>query len=201
MAGALGDAFARAGGFPIDLASRLDRSVGCQRLDGVPGSGGPQTRLELGGDVEASAIVDNLTVHLESFGDQMYPEVTVSHMDTGLGRVTTIRFDDCPLPAGAYTLGFDVDADATRLRRIILNLAANAVDVMPRGGKITIAVSRVEGADDRDRVQLTVTDNGPGVPEELRHRLFEPFVSSRRGGRGAGLGLAVVYEMPPWWSA
>jgi hypothetical protein len=77
------------------------------------------------------------------------------------------------------------------LRRALLNLVVNAGDAVPAvGGWVQVAILT-----DGDRAVLEVSDNGPGVPEEARNRLFEPFFSSRRRGRGAGLGLAVVYAI------
>jgi PAS domain S-box-containing protein len=77
------------------------------------------------------------------------------------------------------------------LRRLILNLVVNARDaVADDGGKITIVVARRGG-----RAILEVIDTGPGIAEEHRDRLFEPFFTLRRKGRGAGLGLAVVYAI------
>jgi len=77
------------------------------------------------------------------------------------------------------------------LRRLVLNLVVNARDaVADDGGKITITVTRRGG-----RAILEVADTGPGVAEEYRDRLFEPFFSLRHKGRGAGLGLAVVYAI------
>ena len=58
------------------------------------------------------------------------------------------------------------------------------------GGRILIRVGRRA-----DRVELEVADDGPGVPPALRERIFEPFFSLRRDGRGAGLGLAVTYAL------
>jgi len=77
------------------------------------------------------------------------------------------------------------------LRRALLNLVVNGGDAVPGvGGWVQVAIRS-----DGDRAVLEVRDNGPGVPEEVRDRLFEPFFSSRRHGRGAGLGLAVVYAI------
>jgi len=77
------------------------------------------------------------------------------------------------------------------LRRLIFNLVVNARDaVVSSGGTITITVTRRGG-----RAILEVADNGPGVADEYRDRLFEPFFTLRRKGRGAGLGLAVVYAI------
>jgi PAS domain S-box-containing protein len=77
------------------------------------------------------------------------------------------------------------------VRRLVLNLVVNARDaVADSGGTITISVARRGG-----RAILEVADTGPGVAEEYRDRLFEPFFTLRRKGRGSGLGLAVVYAI------
>jgi PAS domain S-box-containing protein len=84
-----------------------------------------------------------------------------------------------------------VTGNPVALRRLILNLVVNARDaVAPAGGTISISVSRRGG-----RAVLEVADTGPGVAEEYRDRLFEPFFTLSRKGRGAGLGLAVVYAI------
>jgi len=77
------------------------------------------------------------------------------------------------------------------VRRLVLNLVVNARDaVAGSGGTITISVARRGG-----RAILEVADTGPGIAEEIRDRLFEPFFTLRRKGRGSGLGLAVVYAI------
>ncbi len=77
------------------------------------------------------------------------------------------------------------------LRRLVVNLVVNARDaVAATGGTITVSVLRRGG-----RAVLEVADTGPGVAEEIRDRLFEPFFTLRRRGRGSGLGLAVVYAI------
>ncbi len=76
-----------------------------------------------------------------------------------------------------------------RLRRALRNLAGNAIDVLPEGGLL-----RVETRSEGTRVQLSMIDDGPGIPEEIRDRLFEPFVTQGKPG-GSGLGLAVVKKV------
>jgi signal transduction histidine kinase len=83
--------------------------------------------------------------------------------------------------------GLAVRADAAQVRRALLNLARNAV-AAARGGNIQIAAA-AQGA----RVQLEVRDDGPGVPEELREKIFAPFFTTRE--KGTGLGLAFVREI------
>jgi signal transduction histidine kinase len=82
-----------------------------------------------------------------------------------------------------------VKADVVGLRRLLLNLVLNARDaVSDGGGRITVRIEHTAG-----RAVLEVADDGQGIPVEARDHLFEPFFTQRRQGRGAGLGLAVVY--------
>jgi signal transduction histidine kinase len=89
-----------------------------------------------------------------------------------------------------------LEGDEDLLHRVIANLVLNAVQAARGPIKITVAVAAVQAADIphgtnlEHAVRLQVKDNGPGIPEEVRERLFQPFVSGRSGG--SGLGLAIV---------
>ncbi len=83
----------------------------------------------------------------------------------------------------------DVALAASRLTQVLLNLVLNAGSVVldaKGGARVTIRGKRVG-----DRVRIEVEDNGPGVPEELRERIFEPFMTTKDVGEGTGLGLSV----------
>jgi PAS domain S-box-containing protein len=82
-----------------------------------------------------------------------------------------------------------IEADRGQLEQVLMNLAVNAVDAMPRGGRLTIR----SGALDDEFVWFSVDDSGEGVPEELLPRIFEPFFTTKEPGRGSGLGLSVVH--------
>lgn len=89
--------------------------------------------------------------------------------------------------------------DVTQLHQVLTNLVVNAAQAMPSGGKIQIGAEQVEllaidvGPERAGpHVRFVVEDSGPGVPEELRSRIFEPFFSTKPPGQGSGLGLSVV---------
>ncbi|MBI5263116.1 MAG: response regulator [Bradyrhizobium sp.] len=94
-------------------------------------------------------------------------------------------------------------ADQSQLSAAIINLAVNARDAMPDGGRVTLESANVTltgpdvSADDEvkpgDFVMIAVTDTGQGIPAEIRDRVFEPFFTTKGVGRGTGLGLSMVY--------
>ena len=96
-----------------------------------------------------------------------------------------------------------VEVDQNQLETAILNLAVNARDAMPEGGKLTIETANTY-LDDRyaetdaevvpgQYVLLSVSDTGSGIPQDVLQRVFEPFFTTKAPGRGTGLGLSMVY--------
>lgn len=85
-----------------------------------------------------------------------------------------------------------VKVDPGQFEQVIVNLAVNARDAMPGGGELTIEVSTVE-IDEMPRVNLSVRDTGTGMDAEVQSHLFEPFYTTKAHGKGAGLGLSIVY--------
>ena len=105
---------------------------------------------------------------------------------------------DCPADALIELLGgpTPMEGDEDLLHRVVSNLVLNAVQAAGSGARVTVRTGRPEphllpgGAGIDNPIALAVSDNGPGIPENVRARLFEPFVTGRVGG--TGLGLAIV---------
>src|SRR5262249_51745588 len=81
-----------------------------------------------------------------------------------------------------------VMADDRQIEQAVINLGMNALQAMPERGRLTIGARR-----HGKQVEITVRDTGPGIPEALRARIFEPFFSTKAGG--TGLGLPLVHEI------
>ncbi len=96
-----------------------------------------------------------------------------------------------------------VKVDVSQFEQVIVNLAVNARDAMPDGGKLTVRTANAAAEDVArlghkempavDYVKIEVADTGAGIPAELVDKIFEPFFSTKDVGKGTGLGLSTVY--------
>lgn len=82
----------------------------------------------------------------------------------------------------------EVMGDPVKLEQVFINVLSNAVEAMPEGGSLAV-VTTLRG----DRVQVRITDTGPGIPEEHLPRVFDPFFTTKKIGVGTGLGLSIAY--------
>jgi CheY-like chemotaxis protein len=96
-----------------------------------------------------------------------------------------------------------IKADPGQIEQVIMNLAVNARDAMPKGGKLTVTtvnttldknhLNNFPDMDAGDYVMLAIADTGTGMSEEVKAHLFEPFFTTKPSGRGTGLGLATCF--------
>ena len=97
-----------------------------------------------------------------------------------------------------------VRGDSTQMHQVIMNLAVNARDAMPRGGTLTVSTENINLAPDDPRgaglapgpcILLSVADTGQGIPPDIQSHVFEPFFTTKPAGGGTGLGLSTVYAI------
>ncbi|CAN5601210.1 hypothetical protein BH23GEM1_BH23GEM1_03660 [soil metagenome] len=103
-------------------------------------------------------------------------------MDTGNVQVETRLDPNLPMVTG----------DPQQLQQVVVNLMSSAIGSMKDGGELLI-VTRAGQVADGNRVFVEFSDTGPGIPEELRDRIFDPFLGSHGVGEGVGMGLSVSY--------
>jgi len=174
-----------------------------ERLDPSDGAHADIVEIKRAGDRAAA-----LTRQLLAFSRQqilaprvMDLNVTIDGLASLLHRLLGEDIDLVVVPAP--NLG-RVKADPGQIEQVITNLAVNARDAMPLGGKLTIETQNVELDEDYvgrhaesvppgDYVLLAMTDTGTGMNEETRARLFEPFFTTKAYGKGTGLGLSTVH--------
>ncbi|MBO7604895.1 MAG: hypothetical protein J6S61_00315, partial [Elusimicrobiaceae bacterium] len=89
-----------------------------------------------------------------------------------------------------YSEDLPVTIDTEEMKQALRNVVANAIEVMPDGGMLVVKTKRVK---EEGYASLSVTDSGPGIPEELQEQIFTPFFTTK--ARGTGLGLAVVKKV------
>ena len=167
----------------------------------------PSARPQLQEIDAAANKAESLTRQLLAFSRQqvMQPRITnlnviMNGIEKMLRRLIGSDIDFKVLPASTLQ---SVRVDPGQIEQLIMNLAANARDAMPQGGKLTIATTntRFEADSDRDGfsappgpyVMLSVSDTGMGMDETTQARMFEPFFTTKPTGKGTGLGLSTVY--------
>ncbi|MCE7797108.1 ATP-binding protein [Sphingobium sufflavum] len=107
-------------------------------------------------------------------------------LERSLGEGVTV---DVHIPAELW-----VEVDPSQLEVAVLNIALNARDAMPKGGFIRIRAKGLPGSKtEREKVRLSIADNGTGIAPEMLSQIFEPFFTTKGVGRGTGLGLSQVY--------
>jgi len=164
-------------------------------------------REKIGEIIGASRRAADLTRQLLAFGRKQMQSLQLLDLNTVLGEIgkmlPRLIGEDIQI---AFLPGHNLDkvkADPVQVEQIVMNLAANARDAMPGGGRLTIETVNVHlhKTDQQrhsivpqgDYVLLSVTDSGMGIPQEHLAHIFEPFYTTKDEGKGTGLGLATVY--------
>jgi two-component system cell cycle sensor histidine kinase/response regulator CckA len=185
-----------AGGIAHDFNNLLTAIIGYSDLLARRVKGTPRLEHNVGEILEAAERAAGLTRQLLAFSRKQVLQPRVLSLNAAVtdieGMLRRVIGEDIQLvTALAGGLG-QVRADPTQLEQVILNLAVNARDAMPRGGNLLLETANVD-LDDARYVMLAVSDNGVGMDAETQSRVFEPFFTTKEPGKGTGLGLATVY--------
>lgn len=193
-----------AGGVAHDFNNLLTVIEGNASLIRARHQGDPELVQEI---LDASERASRLTRQLLLFSRQHLPVVAELHLGEVVTRLTRTLLrllgDHVLLEAETEPGLPPISADVGMMEQVLLNLALNARDAMPRGGQLRIRTRlvHVSSADCKGHpdaapgryVCLTVQDSGTGIQPEHLPRIFEPFFSTKETGKGTGLGLATVY--------
>jgi PAS domain S-box-containing protein len=195
------------GGMAHDFNNMLGIVIGNLDLLRLGGGLNPEQSELVGDALEAALYGADLTRRLLAFARRqpLQPQRvdinglvsnTIRLLARTLGEHIPIRIDLAPEP-------WPVLVDPAQLEASLVNLATNARDAMPHGGRLTIATAnRVLDADyaaahvdldPGDYVMIEVCDTGAGIPPDIMARVFEPFFTTKEPGKGTGLGLSMVF--------
>ncbi|HUO14281.1 MAG TPA: PAS domain S-box protein [Verrucomicrobiae bacterium] len=194
-----------AGGVAHDFNNLLGIVTACTEL------------LRVHANAESIEYIDNireaakrgaaLTRQLLAFGRRQQVQVQVLDLNERLKEVSKLlrplMGDDVQVTILSRSPGAIVEGDPIQMDQIVMNLAVNARDAMPKGGKLIIETGVFDfdesfarehpGMNAGRYVLLAVSDNGIGMNDATRSRIFEPFFTTKETGKGTGLGLSTVY--------
>lgn len=156
---------------------------------------------------DATRRASSLTRQLLTFSRKQVIQTRIISLNTVLGNLSSILSrllgEDIALENAFAEELPSIQADAGMIEQVVLNLAVNARDAMPKGGQLRLVTSLVEvdvahvqrqaAARQGVFVCLEIADTGCGMDPETLNRIFEPFFSTKEVGKGTGLGLATVY--------
>ncbi len=151
--------------------------------------------------LQASQRAGSLTRQLLAFGRKQ--ALTAEVVDVNLliaelsDPLSRILGDDVSLVTEMGAGPLRVEVDAVHLQQALMNLASNARDAMPGGGRLTLSTSGVDAvageSPDGPAVVLEIQDTGEGIPDRNQAQIFDPFFTTKPKGEGSGLGLAMVH--------
>jgi two-component system cell cycle sensor histidine kinase/response regulator CckA len=193
-----------AGGVAHDFNNLLTAILGYTDFLRHACAGMPEAERDLEEVHKAAMSASALTAQLLAFSRKQVLKPEVLCVNAAIEGVTNLLArvvgEDVTL---VTRIGADVpriEADLVQLQQVLINLAGNGRDAMPRGGRLLIETSSRVIADDGDPplapgsyASIVVSDTGCGMDRETQARIFEPFFTTKGQGKGTGLGLATVY--------
>ena len=195
-----------AGGIAHDFNNLLTVIVGYSRMLMDDGQANDPNRARLEQILYAANRATTLTTQLLAFSRRqvLQPKVViVNHLLANMeGMLRRLIGEHLAIETALRPEVGCIKADPHQLEQVVLNLATNARDAMPNGGRFRIETSMADAADvpaDRNLglalkyVRLKVSDTGCGMDQRTRERAFEPFFTTKSVGKGTGLGLSIVY--------
>ncbi|MFH1033022.1 MAG: PAS domain S-box protein [Pseudomonadota bacterium] len=196
-----------AGGIAHDFNNILAAVLGFAEIAQELAHEGQDNSAELAHIVDAGQRASHLVRQILTFSRKVKADRRTLSLNRALRGVVAIL--ECTLPkmirietSLAPDLAF-IDADPTQMEQVLLNLAANAKDAMPRGGRLLLATANLEVGEAQHQqwpevepgpyVELTVSDSGQGMDQDIQSHIFDPFYTTKGPGKGTGLGLSTVY--------
>jgi signal transduction histidine kinase len=172
-----------------DLRNPLSAICGCAELLVTANLDPEQTRRVVDNIRRASDQMKNLLTSIVSVAKGRSEDIQSCKLNEVLSAACdaagVVRRDDVKMVIDA-SQEIELWMDRQRMERAFLNLITNALEAIPCAGTICITASETD-----NRIQLTVEDTGPGIPAEIRCRLFEPFATA---GKKDGLGLGLTFS-------
>jgi signal transduction histidine kinase len=145
---------------------------------------------------EAAKRISGLVAHIKGF-THMDQATVAEPVDLTSGLGSTVAVHNAKARSKSIAVAIDVEPGLPRVRgfagelnQIWSNLIDNALDAVPEGGRVDVTARR-----DHHRVVVGIADNGPGIPADIRERVFDPFVTTKPVGKGTGLGLDIVRRL------
>ncbi len=178
----------------LNLSMLLQRIMG---EGGVPPGREAEFRKYLSQISSETARVGRIVSDLLSFSRRSKPQRTAADLNKLIGTTIGLVGHKLKLIDASVVLDLQpdlptVECDPSQMQQVMLNLVLNAAEAMqPRGGgQVTVRTH----FDSRDQhVEITVADNGEGIPAAIQEKIFDPFFTTKADGKGVGLGLAVLY--------
>jgi two-component system NtrC family sensor kinase len=158
----------------------------------------PQTRADLEKAAHESNRAAKLVMNFLTFAREQPSHRGVVNLNDLVHRLVELHHFDLQIARAEVTLELDkgqplISADADQIHQLLVNLVNNSLQAMvdlPRAGRLTIKTLLRD-----EHVELTVEDNGPGVPANLVDKIFEPFFTTKEVGAGTGLGLSLAHSI------